>query len=61
MRDITQLLNAIAQGFVVFFLTALVYGVGLATGLCTWSGAFVAGVAIQSVAIAMCIWMFSPD
>jgi predicted membrane protein len=54
-----KLIMAMATGLAMFTVTMLVYGVGLLSGWATWSGIFIASVAIIYIAVGMvlfCVW-----
>jgi hypothetical protein len=53
-----KLIMAMATGLAMFTVTMLVYGVGLLSGWATWSGTFVAAVAIIYIAVGMVLFSF---
>lgn len=58
MMETLRLIVAMAAGLLIFGFTMLVYAVGIATGLCTYSGQLIATVAIESIAVSTVIWIF---
>jgi hypothetical protein len=53
-----KLIMAMATGLAMFTVTMLVYGVGLLGGWATWSGMFIAAVAIIYIAVGMVLFSF---
>lgn len=51
-------LMAGATALLLFSFTMVVYGLGIAAGLCTYSGQLIACVAIESIAVGAVIWIF---
>jgi hypothetical protein len=58
MIDVSRLLFAIATALFVFGITMIVYGLGLAFGLCTWSPQLVTLVGLNDFMVAAVLWMF---
>jgi Na+-transporting NADH:ubiquinone oxidoreductase subunit NqrE len=57
MEAVAKLLGCIGAGLAIFCLTIAVYGLGIGLGWATYSGVFVASVAIQNIALSFLLWV----
>jgi hypothetical protein len=58
MDSVLRLVTSFGTGLALFIVMMLVYGVGLLGGWATWSGTFVAAVAINNIAVGMVLFTF---
>jgi hypothetical protein len=58
MDSAFRLVTSFGTGLALFVVMMLVYGVGLLGGWATWSGTFVAAVAINNIAVGMVLFTF---
>jgi hypothetical protein len=58
MNSAIRFFISFATGLALFVVLMLIYGVGLLGGWATWSGTFVAAVAIIYIAVGMVLFTF---
>jgi hypothetical protein len=58
MDSVLRLVTSFGTCLAMFTVSMLVYGVGLLGGWATWSGMFVAAVAIIYIAVGMVLFSF---
>jgi hypothetical protein len=58
MDSVFRLVTSFGTSLALFVVMMLVYGVGLLSGWATWSGTFVAAVAINNIAVGMVLFTF---
>lgn len=58
MGSAAHLIMSLAAGLVIFVVTMIVYGIGIAMGLCTWSPQMVTIVGLNDLMVAAVLWMF---
>lgn len=58
MDSAMRLLLCLLTAVFLFGMTMIVYGLGAAFGLCTWSPQLVTIVALNDLMVAAVLWMF---